>query len=422
MSVVISQLFDRFLPPNRRLNPEAVAWVAVVITAIGMLAVQSSIAVSLYGAPVALAFVVTIIHAGSLPLAMLRPLFAAIVSALACGVMPMLGPSGSAPWPWMVPTMITQIIVILIIGLRAHWGVALGALLGSIVSSALVTVLAHILGLPGRSDAAIVNIVVYACLSGGVYVAAVIVQQWQLIRSQLVQEKENTAEEHAKRVTIEERARIARELHDIVAHSMSIINIQASSAPLRHVGIDAEAAKEFEDISTSARAALTEMRGLLSVLRNDESTHELAPQPKFSEIDALVEKAQQAGVNVTLERTGEHIDDLLRDSTGLAGYRIVQEALSNAMRHARHSDIAIRIRGSGSAMWIRVVNDRGDGSSETSRHERHGQQGLVGMRERAASVGGEIRAGHTGDGGFEVEAVLPLTLTEKPSEEDRGKA
>src|SRR5699024_6341947 len=220
-------------------------------------------------------------------------------------------------------------------------------LLGSIGGSSIAAVIGHFALDRAPSDAAIINIMIYACIAGGVYVAAVIVQQWQLIRSQLLQEKENTAEEHSKRVTIEEKARIARELHDIVAHSMSIINIQASSAPVRHAGLDVEVAKEFEDISTSARAALTEMRGLLSVLRNDDSTHELAPQPKLSDVETLVDKTRQAGVRVTFERSGEAIDAGLRESIGLAGYRIVQEALSNAIRHARNSDIAIRIRSGG---------------------------------------------------------------------------
>jgi signal transduction histidine kinase len=419
--VVVNQMLGRFLPSNRRLNPAALAWVVVVIAAIVMLAVESSVAVGIYEAPVALAFGLSLVHAGSMPLSMLRPLFGAILSSFACLVLPLLVPTAvGAPWPWMVPAMITQIFVILIIGLRAHWGIALSALLGSIAGSAIAAVVGRLIFDRAHSEASIISIVIYACIAGGFYVAAVIVQQWQLIRSQLIQEMENTAEEHSKRVTIEERARIARELHDIVAHSMSIINIQASSAPARHSGIDDEVAKEFEDISTSARSALTEMRGLLSVLRDDDVEHDLAPQPKFAEIDALVEKAQQAGVNVTLERSGEPVDHLMRESTGLAGYRIIQEALSNAIRHAHRSDIAIRVRGSGSAVWISVVNDRGEGPSESAKQERHGQQGLVGMRERAASVGGEIRAGRAADDGFEVEAMLPLTLR-KTTPEKAGR-
>ncbi len=416
-------MFGRFLPSNRRLNPAALAWVVVVFAAIVMLAVQSSIAAGVYDAPVALAFGLTVVHAGTMPLSMLRPLFGAILSSCACAALPLIGPhAADASWPWMVPVMITQIAVILIIGLRAHWGIALSALLGSIGGSALAAVIGHALFHLERTDASIINIMIYACIAGGVYVAAVIVQQWQLIRSQLLQEKENTAEEHSKRVTIEERARIARELHDIVAHSMSIINIQSSSAPFRHAGIDAGVAKEFEDISTSARAALTEMRGLLSVLRNDDSAHELAPQPKLSDVDELVDKARQAGVRVTLERRGEPLDAVLRDSTGLAGYRIIQEALSNAIRHARDSDIAIRIRSDGASVRILVTNTRGEGPTEAVSTEEHRGQGLVGMRERAGSVGGEIRSGRTATGGFEVEAVLPLSLTGPVADERRERA
>lgn len=420
--MVVNQMFGRFLPANRRLNPAALGWIAVIITAIGMVAIESSIAVGIYEAPVALAFGLSLIHAGTMPLSMLRPLFGAILSSFACAALPLVASHISgAPWPWMVPALITQILVILIIGLRAHWGIALSAVLGSIGASVLAVVIGRWLFDHESSDSAIINIMIYACIAGGIYVAAVVVQQWNLIRSQLLQEQENTAAEHSKRVTIEEKARIARELHDIVAHSMSIINIQASSAPFRHPGIDAEVTKEFEDISTSARAALTEMRGLLSVLRNDDSTHELAPQPKLSDVEALVDHARQAGVHVTLERSGEPVEAQLRESTGLAGYRIIQEALSNAIRHARNSHITIRIRSGGGAVRISVTNTRGDGPSEVAQHESHRGQGLVGMRERAGSVGGEIRSGETGTGGFEVEAVLPLSLTEpQPKRDERA--
>ena len=197
--MLLSKLFDRFLPPDRRFNPEALAWVAVIFTAIVMLAVESSIAVGVHEAPVALAFIVTVIHAGSMPLSMLRPLFGAILSVIACGVLPLLGPYLSgAPWPWMVPMMITQILIILIVGLRAHWGVALAALLASIAISAAAAVFGHIQYPESGSDSSIVNIVVFSCIAGGFYVAAVIVQQWHLIRSQLLQEQENTAEEHSE--------------------------------------------------------------------------------------------------------------------------------------------------------------------------------------------------------------------------------
>ena len=430
--MLFSKLFDRFLPPDRRFNPEALAWVAVIFTSIVMLAVESSIAVGVHEAPVALAFIVTVIHAGSMPLSMLRPLFGAIVSVVACGVLPLLGPYLSgAPWPWMVPMMITQILIILIVGLRAHWGVALAALLASIAISAAAAVFGQIQYPESRSESSIVNIVIFSCIAGGFYVAAVIVQQWHLIRSQLLQEQENTAEEHSKRVVVEEKTRIARELHDIVAHSMSIINIQASSAPFRHPNIDADVEKEFEDISISARNALTEMRGLLGVLRNDDSSQQLAPQPKFSEVEGLVKKAQQAGVNVTMERSGGPLDRSLRDSTGLAGYRIVQEALSNAIRHATESQIHIKVDSGGTALWINVVNTAGKGPSEAAKNEVHRHQGLIGMRERAASVGGELRTGWTNSGGFEVEAVLPLAVADSPqrdsgerdsSDRDRGEA
>ena len=178
------EIFDGFMPPEPSTQPRALAWVAVIVLAIGMLAVESSIAVSVNEAPVALAFVITIVHVGSMPLSMLRPLFGTLMSIAACTVLPLLGPLVSGvPWPWMVPMIITQIVIILIIGLRAHWGVALAALLGSIAGSAVAVLITHFFIADTRTDGAIVNILVYSCIAGGVYLAAVIVQQWQLIRS-----------------------------------------------------------------------------------------------------------------------------------------------------------------------------------------------------------------------------------------------
>ncbi|WP_181275567.1 sensor histidine kinase [Brevibacterium oceani] len=416
--MVISRLFDRFLPPDRSLDPRALAWVAVILAAIAMLAIEASIAVGVYAAPIALAFALSLVHAGCLPLAMLRPLFSTIASALVCGVLPLLAPTAAGlPWPWTVPMMITQVLVILIVGLRAHWGVALGALLGSIVASSAAAAAGHFLLEIRRSESTVVTIVVFSCIAGGVYVAAVIVRQWNLIRSQLIREKENTAVEHSKRVTVEEKTRIARELHDIVAHSMSIINIQASSAPFRHVGIDAEVAEEFETISVSARHALTEMRGLLSVLRNDDTGHELAPQPRLSDIGNLIVQAQQAGVRVSLRQQGDDFSRGFRESTGLAGYRIVQEALSNAVRHNRDPEIDVDVRSDDRAVTISIVSTRGSGPTESAGHSSDRGQGLIGMRERAASVGGQVHIGWTPEDTYEVVAILPLDPATDDGEE-----
>nr|WP_272902298.1 histidine kinase [Brevibacterium daeguense] len=312
--------------------------------------------------------------------------------------------------------MITQILIIFVIGLRAHWRTALATLIASIAVSIAAALFGHTRHPESSPDSSIVNIVVFACIAGGVYVAAVIIRQWQEISSQLLQEKENTATEHSKRIVVEEKARIARELHDIIAHSMSIINIQASSAPYRHPETSSEVQKEFADISGSARQALGEMRRLLDVLRSDREDQQLSPQPKLPEIENLVHQAQQAGVRVRLEWSGDRIDGTLRDSTSLAGYRIVQEALSNAIRHARDSQVRIEVHNAGTAIRITAVNTAGRGPVEPVEQGVRRHHGLIGMRERAVSVGGEVRTGKTVDGGFEVQAVLPLGSAGSPPE------
>ena len=215
-------------------------------------------------------------------------------------------------------------------------------------------------------------------------------------------ERRRHAEDEAVRRTeqavAEERLRIARELHDIVAHSMSLIAVKAGIG--NHVAQErpAEAREALREIEAASRGSLTEMRHLLGVLRSEVDSPALAPAPGPADIPALVERARTAGVTVStsLDDTGD-----LPEGIGLSVYRIVQEALTNVVRHAAPARCAITVAVTGETVRVEVTNTgprvaRGPGG-----------HGLIGMRERVAVYGGTFEAGPRASGGWWVEAVLP---------------
>ena len=215
-----------------------------------------------------------------------------------------------------------------------------------------------------------------------------------------------------ERALLEERQRIARELHDVVAHHMSVIAIQAEAAPYKTADPPPELVESFGDIRASALAGLAELRRVLGVLRADGPG--TAPQPGLAELDALLDSARSGGVSVTATISGDPVP--LPDGVDLSAYRIVQEALSNAMRHAPGSHVQLHVAYRPDSLALEVRNDAapgavpilvGGGEGAGSGH------GLVGMRERATMLGGSLDTGPTDDGGFQVTAVLPVS----PSEE-----
>jgi signal transduction histidine kinase len=215
-----------------------------------------------------------------------------------------------------------------------------------------------------------------------------------------------------------ERARIARELHDVVAHHISMIAVQAETARLTTPGLPAAGAQRFAEIGDTARAGLTEMRRLLGVLREDvgDLAGDRHPQPGLSQLAELIDGAREAsGVGTRLIVSGPVAP--FDPGVELAAYRIVQEALTNARRHAPGSAVDVELRYEDDALRLRV-RDNGPGpppsssssqaSSASAASSAEGPgHGLLGMRERAATVGGSLRTGAASGGGFLVEAVLP---------------
>ncbi|NLF03487.1 MAG: sensor histidine kinase [Actinomycetales bacterium] len=226
-------------------------------------------------------------------------------------------------------------------------------------------------------------------------------------------------EEHS--LVLEERARIARDLHDVVAHHMSMIAVQAESAPYRIAGLDDAARAELASIADSARAALSDVRGILTVLRDGEAAPERAPQPALDDLETLIGAARAAGASVSLQVTGSR--RALATTVEIGAYRIIQESLANAARHAPGAAVVVGLAFGDHHLEVTVTNDApaaGEGADDDGRPgadglEEAGQtggHGLVGMRERAALLGGEVEAGPTADGGFEVRATLPVEVGE----------
>lgn len=221
-------------------------------------------------------------------------------------------------------------------------------------------------------------------------------------RRRLEQQEEVTELERARRAILEEKARIARDLHDVVAHHMSMVVVQAQTAPYRIADMDPAARTEFESIGATARTALNEIRGMLGVLRSDGQLPEHAPQPTAAEVPALCASALRAGMPVECTVVGDLT--LVPDTTGLVVYRVVQESMANSARHAPGAPVHVTVAVDPGLVTVTVLNAP---ATSVPRPAAGGGHGIDGMRTRVAAVGGELRAGPTPTGGFEVSAKLP---------------
>ena len=206
----------------------------------------------------------------------------------------------------------------------------------------------------------------------------------------------------AARIAHEERTRIARELHDIVSHSISVVTIQ-TQAVRRRLGPDhAREAEDLAAVEATAREALAEMRRLFGVLRADGESASLAPQPGLSELGRLVEQASTADLAATLRVEGDPVE--LSPGLDLAAYRIAQEGLTNALRHSGARHATVTLRWSPTRLDVEVEDDgRGVAAAGPG-----GGHGLVGVRERVALYGGTVRLEAAPGGGTRLAATLPL--------------
>ena len=341
-----------------------------------------------------------LILAQTLPLAWRRrhPLAVSLVTGLATAGY------GLAPYPDLaMPVPVGGLVGMYSV---AAWGSRRAALVAGGVAAAVVAV---VMSLP-RTDADLVDAAFASLGLAGAWVLGDRARVQRALAAELSDRAvrlEREREGEARRAVASERARIARELHDVVAHHVSMMVVQAEAGPLAVERDPARAAGAFEAIATTGRQALVEMRRLLGVLRGDGQAPSLAPQPGLDQVPSLVEQVGRAGLEVELVVEGEKAP--LPAGVELSAYRIVQEALTNAVRHAGPGRARVLVRYGERDLELTVRDDGGGGAAAPAGGPptRSGQ-GLVGMRERVSLFGGELHAGPGPDGGFTVAARLPL--------------
>ncbi|MEU2610581.1 histidine kinase [Micromonospora sp. NPDC007271] len=293
------------------------------------------------------------------------------------------------PWPWNPVLLLVALAVLAVVAARVERPVLLWVGLISTVP-VLALVKAN-------------NRIGALLLLGVLLVIGDLVRGNRASRRALAEQTELSGREQERRAVLEERTRIARELHDVVAHHMSMIAVQAETAPYRLADVPDGARAEFTAIAGSAREALIDMRRLLGVLRSESTGPQTAPQPDLGDVPAMVDAARRAGLTVTLDAAAPPAGT--PGPVGLAAYRIVQEGLANAARHAPGAAVRVSLRPEPRALAVRVENTADPAGPATA--ERGAGHGLTGMRERALALGGTFAAGPLDGGGYAVDALLP---------------
>ncbi|MEU8841528.1 histidine kinase [Streptomyces roseus] len=318
-------------------------------------------------------------------------------------------------WPWTPMCIVGYLVLMICLGLRESIRTLVGVWL---VTGAVGVVLGFF-----EPDGVTTTSALLSVLSGGVLAVTGALRGIGDAQQRVAEQESISEAERARRTLLEERARIARELHDVVAHHMSVITVQADSAPYRLPGMSEPVQEEFAAIAASARESLSEMRRLLTVLRSDGNgggpapgaAGELAPQPGIGRIQQLVEATVRAGqpVELSLAAGAERVAPPAVD---LSAYRIVQEALANVVRHAPGAETRVRVTHDAGGVLVLVVNGPAARDAVVEPGGSGSGHGLVGMHERVRLTGGTLDTGPLPDGGFRVAARLPLNDTgEEPS-------
>ncbi|TXL92384.1 sensor histidine kinase [Streptomyces sp. IB2014 016-6] len=392
-------LLARAAKPWQRYIPYVIA----LGFAVALLPVTVTVLVQDYGLAGGWAGSLATAQAAPLLLAVTRPLqawwiiFTADVVGAALLLTTADGLDGRS-WPWTPMVVVGYLLLMVCLGLREPRRTLLAVWLATGAAGLVFELLSQ-----DRSDG--VHLLLFV-LSGMILLVTAALRERGDAQRRLVEQETISEVERAQRTLLEERARIARELHDVVAHHMSVITVQADSAPYRIERLPEAAREEFSTIAAGARESLTEMRRLLAVLRSDGSAAERAPQPGLGRVQQLVEATVRAGVPAELSLAA----DLgpVPPSVDLSAYRIVQEALSNVVRHAPEAPTRVSV--ASDADWLTVLVVNGPASARTSPLETSGTgHGLIGMRERVRLTGGTLDTGPLPDGGFRVAARLPLT-------------
>ncbi|HEV7655872.1 MAG TPA: histidine kinase [Mycobacteriales bacterium] len=323
----------------------------------------------------------SLLRAAPLALARSRPLvaWAGTLAATVLTAVATRPVSADEPWPWAVTSMLAALPVLAVLGARMS-PPALAGVWASVVATGAVPLLVA----PDRGR--------WAGLLPALALTAAALAGGYLVRGR-ADARQNVLHSEAEREVLRERARIARELHDVIAHGLSVVTVRADSAPHRLPDVSPAVAAEFDAIAEAARQSLTELRHVLGVLRDPGAGSGTAPLPGLADLPALV-----GGVPLTVTGTDREVPAAVQ----LTAYRLVQEALSNVRRHAPSASASVTVGTEPGSLRVTVVNSAG-GDGVPGRG-----YGLAGMRERVALVGGRLDAGPRPDGGWRVDAALPL--------------
>jgi signal transduction histidine kinase len=384
------------LAPLGGQRPGWLAWLPhllIVVLAVVLGTVVGGQALDAAGVSAGLAVALGLAQGLPLVVALYRPLAGWWLS-LGVGMLVSEVARGGGPGPvWAEPSLLVHLGVLALVGLQARPRVLVELWLLTLLAGAILV--QRMPGLNASPDLAEMTM-----LSAVVLVAAGALRGRGEAQRRLAEQERISDAERARRALLEERARIARELHDVVAHHMSVIAIQAEAAPYRP---PEEATGSFATIRATATEGLAELRRVVGVLRADDlEDHD--PQPTLDRLDDLVANVQVAGLQVTTAVAGAPRP--LPPGVELSAYRIIQEALSNAMRHAPGSEVRVEIAYRPGSLGLRVVN--GPPRTRPVRSPGGGH-GVLGMRERAAMLGGDLTAGPGPGGGYAVVAVLPAS-------------
>ncbi|MEW1639731.1 histidine kinase [Streptomyces sp. NPDC093801] len=401
----------------QRVAPFAVAAVFVVV----LLPVTIAVLTNDYRVGGGWAGALGVAQTVPLLLAVTRPVpaWAAVLAADVVGAVLLVSAAGVAgrPWPWTPMGIVGYLVLMACLGLRESVRTLVGVWLATGAAGVVLGFFA---------PAGVVDTVALQFVLAGVVLALTgALRGLGDARQRIAEQESISGAERARRTLLEERARIARELHDVVAHHMSVITVQADSAPYRLPGMEEPVREEFAAIAASARESLGEMRRLLTVLRGDGAGDgagpgggERAPQPGVGRIQQLVEATVRAGQPVELSLAAG-VAEAARavPAVDLSAYRIVQEALANVVRHAPGARTRVSVTRSAGDGEVLVLVVNGPAENGAAALEAAGTgHGLVGMRERVRLTGGTLDTGPLPEGGFRVAARLPLdSRTEESS-------
>ena len=381
-------------------------WViALAVLGIALFSVLVPLQALFYGTFLPLAMLLGVAICAAPLVALTHPVIASAAFAVAAFVLPLVNASTRAaewPWPWAVPVMIAFVVIVVVIAAVHDWRVAAVTWAANNAGALVVLV---IVPRSVSKEATAANLIVTAAITVGALLVGVLLAGRIRVAEELAKSQELTALEQSRRMLVEERTRIARELHDVIAHSMSVIQVQASTARYRLTDLPPEVVAEFADIASTARGSLAEMRRLLGVLRTEDQSQELAPQHRLADIPALIETMRRAGADVGFSVAWPPVD--VAPSVEITAFRVVQESLSNAVRHAPGMPIEVIVGADEGAVTIRVHNASPPGTSDTSPIVAGGGHGLRGMQERVALLAGSLTFGPDPAGGWTVSAVLP---------------